>query len=59
MVGDRLIPFMAGEDGWLVLDYRLVDSEPPVVFIARDGDEVAGEPRQAADSVLEAYEQFT
>ena len=59
VVGDRLVPFMTGEDGWLALDYRQVDREPPVVFIPRDGDMVAGEPQHVADSVIDAYDRFT
>lgn len=58
IAGDRVIPFMTGADGWLALDYRAVDSEPPVVFVPRHMNQPAGEPKKVASSVIEAYEQF-
>lgn len=56
--GDKVLPFMTGEDGWLALDFRTIDVDPPVVFVARDGGTPSSEPVLVALSVMDAYAMF-
>lgn len=55
VVGERFIPFMTGEDGWLALDYRETRVSAPVVFVERDGALPGGRIEPLADSPMGAF----
>lgn len=55
----QLIPFMVGKDGWLALDYRKVDHEPPVVVIRRDVNHLPlNHAVPFAESVEAAFDRY-
>ena len=54
----RVIPVMTGRDGWLALDYRETDSEPPVVVICRTEGHPNGKVAEIAASLTEAFDLY-
>lgn len=68
-VGERFIPFMAGKDGWLALDYTQIKNssyknatreqdKAPVILIRGENGTPTGEPEPFAESAEVAFGRY-
>jgi len=58
VIGERFIPFMTGENGWLAMDFRETLEHPPIVYLERAGDVPSGRIERVADTPLEALKLY-